>query len=481
MRLEPARQHGAARWAGLLALLPVPAFAATGQGAESATLSPATLSLWWGLPFAAMLLSIALMPIFAGRVWHHHQGKIAAGWAALFLVPFAASFGLQLTWDAALHTLLHEYLPFVILLTALYTVSGGIAVRGNLHGSPAQNTLLLAIGAVLASVMGTTGAAMLMVRPVIRANDARRHNAHVLVFFIFLVANVGGALTPLGDPPLFLGFLKGVDFFWTLKHLLAPTVLLCALLLAVFYLLDRWFWRKEDVRPRADPTPDSPLGIIGGWNVLWLVVIVAAVLHSGIWKPGVTVPVLGQSLDLQNLTRDAVLVLAALLSLATTPRQARHENAFTWGPMIEVGKLFLGIFLTIIPVIAILRAGSSGALASLVRLTTDAQGQPIAATYFWLTGALSSFLDNAPTYLVFFNLAGGDAAHLMTQVTTLAAISAGAVFMGAVTYIGNAPNFMVKAIAEHRGVRMPSFFGYMGWSFAILLPCFLLLTLVFFR
>ena len=481
MQLEPVRQRGAARWAALLALLPVQAFAATGQGADSATLSPATLSLWWGLPFAAMLLSIALMPIFAGRVWHHHQGKIAAGWAALFLAPFAASFGLQATWDAALHTLLHEYLPFVILLTALYTVSGGIAVRGNLHGSPAQNTLLLAIGTMLASLMGTTGAAMLMVRPVIRANDARRHNAHVLVFFIFLVANAGGALTPLGDPPLFLGFLKGVDFFWTLRHLLAPTALLCALLLAAFYLLDRWYWSREGERKRIDPTPDAPLHIIGSWNVLWLLVIVVAVLHSGMWKPGIVVSILGQHLELQNLTRDAALVVVGLLSLLTTPAAAREENHFTWGPMLEVGKLFLGIFLTIIPVIAILRAGEGGALAGLVRLTTDAQGQPIAAAYFWLAGALSSFLDNAPTYLVFFNLAGGDAAHLMAQVTTLMAISAGAVFMGAVTYIGNAPNFMVKAIAEHRGVRMPSFFGYMGWSFAILLPCFVILTLVFFR
>jgi len=454
--------------------MPATAFAASGP-------DPSTLSLWWGLPFAAMLLSIALLPLFAARLWHHHQGKIAALWAALFLVPYAVRFGLHATWDAMLHTALHEYLPFVILLTALYTVSGGIAVRGNLHGSPAQNTLLLAVGTVLASIMGTTGAAMLMVRPVIRANDARRHNAHVLVFFIFLVANAGGALTPLGDPPLFLGFLKGVDFFWTLRHMLAPTALLCALLLALFYLLDRWSWSRADERAPRDPTPDSALGIVGAWNVLWLFAIVLAVLHSGIWKPQVTVTILGQQLELQNLVRDAALIGIALLSLATTPWQARHENQFTWAPMVEVAKLFLGIFLTIIPVIAILRAGPDGALAALVRLTTDAQGQPIAAAYFWLTGGLSAFLDNAPTYLVFFNLAGGDAAHLMAQATTLTAISAGAVYMGAVTYIGNAPNFMVKAIAEHRGVRMPSFFGYVGWSFAVLLPCFVVLTVVFFR
>lgn len=475
--MRPERRRHRLPVLGLLLLVPGLSQAAA-SGSHGAA---ATLSLWWGLPFAAMLLSIAMLPLFAPRLWHHHQGKIAVGLALMFLLPFAITHGAGMTADAALHTLLQEYLPFVLLLTALYTVSGGIAVRGNLHGSPAQNTVLLAIGTVLASVMGTTGAAMLMVRPVIRANDARKHNAHVLVFFIFLVANAGGALTPLGDPPLFLGFLKGVDFFWTLRHLFAPTALLCALLLAGFYLLDSWYQRRADEREPTDPSPDSPIRIIGAWNLLWLAAIVAAVLLSGVWKPGVGVSVFGQTLELQNLVRDAVLVAVALLSLLTTPVEAREENHFNWGPMIEVAKLFLGIFLTIIPVIAILRAGSDGALAGLVRLTTDAQGQPISAAYFWLTGMLSSFLDNAPTYLVFFNLAGGDAAHLMAQATTLVAISAGAVFMGAVTYIGNAPNFMVKAIAEHRGVRMPSFFGYMAWSFVVLLPAFGMLNLVFFR
>ena len=460
-----------------LALASIPGSVWAGGGVAP---EAASLSLWWGLPFAGMLLSIALLPLFAPSLWHH-QGKIAIGWALLFLVPYAARFGADAVAQTVVRTLLDEYVPFVILLTTLYTVSGGIAVRGNLHGSPAQNTLLLGIGALLASVMGTTGAAMLMVRPVIRANDGRRHNAHVLVFFIFLVANAGGALTPLGDPPLFLGFLKGVDFFWTLRHLLAPTALLCVLLLGGFHLLDRWYWRQEGERKRFDPTPDSPLRVVGRWNLLWLAAVVAAVLVSGIWKPGASVSVLGQPIELQHLARDAALIVIAALSLLSTPAAARRENHFDWAPMVEVGKLFLGIFLTIVPVIAILRAGEAGAMAGLVRLASDAQGQPIAAAYFWMAGALSSFLDNAPTYLVFFNLAGGDPARLMGEVTTLAAISAGAVFMGAVTYIGNAPNFMVKAIAEQRGVRMPSFFGYIGWSLALLLPCFLLLTLVFFR
>jgi Na+/H+ antiporter NhaD/arsenite permease-like protein len=441
---------------------------------------PAALSLWWALPFAGMLLSIALLPLLAPAAWHH-QGKIALGWALLFLVPYAAQFGADAAARTAAQALLHEYIPFIILLAALYTVSGGIAVRGNLHGSPAQNTLLLGIGTLLASVMGTTGAAMLMVRPVIRANDGRRHNAHVLVFFIFLVANAGGALTPLGDPPLFLGFLKGVDFFWTLRHLLAPTALLCGLLLGGFYLLDRWYWRQEDERKRFDPTPDSPVAVVGRWNLLWLAAVVATVLLSGIWKPDAAVSIAGQRVELQHLVRDAALIAIAVLSLRTTPAAARRENHFVWAPMIEVGKLFLGIFLTIVPVIAILRAGEAGAMAPLVRLAGDAHGHPVAAAYFWMTGGLSSFLDNAPTYLVFFNMAGGDPARLMAEATILAAISAGAVFMGGVTYIGNAPNLMVKSIAEQRGVRMPGFFGYMGWSFGLLLPSFFVLTLVFLR
>lgn len=435
----------------------------------------------WALPFAAMLFAIALLPLLRPAAWHRHQGKIAVACALAFLLPSAWWQGAAPTLRMALHALLGEYLPFLLLLCALYTIGGGICLRGNLRGSAGHNTLLLAAGALLAGFMGTTGAAMLMVRPVIRANDARRHRAHVMVFFIFLVANVGGALTPLGDPPLFLGFLRGVDFFWTLRHMLAPTAFLAGLLLLAFHRLDRWFWAQEDERSPLDPTPDSPLHLAGAWNLLWLAGVIGAVLLSGLWKAPFGLRVAGLELRGQDLARDALLLGLTLASLASTPRRVHRENHFEWGPMLEVAKLFLGIFLSIIPVLEMLRAGPQGALAPLVRLASDDIGQPVPALYFWLTGALSSVLDNAPTYLVFFNLAGGDAARLMQQVTVLGAMSGGAVFMGAMTYIGNAPNLMVRAIAGQRGIAMPGFFGYLTWSAVVLLPCLLLVQLVFWR
>ena len=446
--------------------------------ANAAALDGASLSLLWGVPFAGILLSIALFPIVAPEFWHHHFGKITAGWTLLFLLPFTLSFGGATAAGLVVHAMLAEFIPFVVLLFVLYTVSGGILVAGNLHGSPALNTGLLALGTVLASIMGTTGAAMLLIRPLIKANDNRRHNVHVVVFFIFLVANIGGGLTPLGDPPLFLGFLKGVDFGWTLQAMALPVLLMAVALLLIFYAIDSYLFRKEGVLPR-DRTPDSPVRISGLQNLPLLGAVIAAVLLSGIWKPGVVFDVLGMPVALQNLVRDLLLLAIAALSLWLTPQAIRAGNEFNWDPMLEVGKLFAGIFITIGPVLAVLQAGEQGALAALVQLVTTPQGTPDNVMYFWLTGVLSSFLDNAPTYLVFFNLASGDAATLMGPLAqTLLAISMGAVFMGACTYIGNAPNFMVKAIAQQRGIVMPSFFGYMAWSFGILLPLFLLLPLI---
>jgi Na+/H+ antiporter NhaD/arsenite permease-like protein len=397
-------------------------------------------------------------------------------------MPFAVTQGIGVAAEAVLHTALIEYVPFLVLLFALFTVAGGVHVRGNLHGSPEMNTGLLAIGTGLASFTGTTGAAMLLIRPTIRANDARRYNVHVIVFFIFLVANVGGSLTPLGDPPLFLGFLQGVGFFWTMTHMAAPLAVTAAILLALFYVLDSYLYRKEGLSPPVkDPTPDSVLSIDGKINILLLLAIVAAVLASGAFEQGAKVSIFGIPVPVLGLARDAALLVVAYLSWKLTPQSARVGNGFTWGPIIEVAKLFAGIFATIIPAIAILRAGTEGALAPVVRLVTASDGSPINAMYFWLSGGLSSFLDNAPTYLVFFNVAGGDAQRLMGPMAgTLLAISAGSVFMGAMTYIGNAPNFMVKAIAEECGIRMPSFFGYMAWSVGILVPCFVVLTWLFF-
>ncbi|MDA8445416.1 sodium:proton antiporter [Paracidovorax valerianellae] len=464
------------RWVFLIAAGLLPALA------QAAEIDGSALSMLWGVPFAGILLSIALMPLLAPAFWHHHFGKVAAAWALAFLVPFAAVFGVGAAGVNLVHALLAEYLPFVILLAALFTVAGGIHVRGNLHGSPGLNTAILAIGAVLASFMGTTGASMLLIRPLVRANDNRKHVAHVVVFFIFIVSNAGGSLTPLGDPPLFLGFLKGVDFFWTVGHIYQETLFLIGCLLAIFYLLDRWYYHHREERLPVDPTPDSrSIGFDGKANFALLGVVIALVLLSGFWKSPVAWNIAGTPVGLPGLMRDLGLLAVIAASLWLTPRQVHADNQFSWGPMQEVAKLFAGIFLTIIPVIAMLKAGTQGPFGAVVSAVTRADGSPDPAMYFWATGFLSAFLDNAPTYLVFFNTAGGDPAVLMTTLApTLAAISAGAVFMGACTYIGNAPNLMVKAIAEERGVKMPSFFGYMLWSVGILVPLFIAITFIWF-
>jgi len=465
--------------AGLAAV--VPAFLpAISQAAE---LDGSVLSPLWGVPFAGLLLSIALCPLVTPIFWHHHFGKVSLAWALAFLLPCAVIFGGGVAGGGAVHAFLLEFIPFIILLTALFVVAGGICVCGNLHGTPALNTGLLALGTLLASIMGTTGASMLMIRPVIRANDNRKHSVHIVVFFIFLVSNAGGSLTPLGDPPLFLGFLKGVEFFWTVKNIFPETLFLCTALLAIFYLLDRHYYhnKEEEFQPSMDPTPDSAIRFEGRFNFVLLAVIVGLVLMSGLWKPGIVFDVFGTEVELQNVVRDVLLVVVIFVSLWATPQTARQGNEFSWGPIQEVAKLFAGIFITIIPVIAMLRAGEAGPFGAVIRAVTDDSGQPINAMYFWASGVLSSFLDNAPTYLVFFNTAGGDPAVLMTTLaSTLAAISCGAVFMGANSYIGNAPNLMVKAIAEERGIKMPSFFGYMAWSCAVLVPLFIVMTFIFF-
>jgi Na+/H+ antiporter NhaD/arsenite permease-like protein len=460
-----------------LACLSAPSatFAAEFDGAQ--------LTAVWGIPFAGILLCIALMPLLTPHFWHHHYGKVVAAWSLAFFIPFAVMFGANLAGENLVHALFAEYIPFIVLLTALYAVSGGIFIRGNLHGSPSLNTAILAIGAFLASFMGTTGASMLMIRPLIRANDNRKHVAHVVVFFIFIVSNAGGSLTPLGDPPLFLGFLKGVDFFWTLQHLFPQSLFLMGSLLVIFFVLDSWYYHKREEIQVNDPTPDSrQIGFDGKVNFVLLAGVVALVLMSGLWKSDVAFDVAGTEVGLPGLVRDAGLLLIILISLKLTPSQVHADNQFGWGPMQEVAKLFAGIFLTIIPVIAMLKAGVNGPFGAVVSAVTNPDGSPNVMMYFWITGLLSSFLDNAPTYLVFFNTAGGDAQILMTTLApTLAAISAGAVFMGANSYIGNAPNLMVKAIAEDRGIKMPSFFGYMVWSMCVLIPLFIVMTFIWFR
>ena len=462
---------------GLLAaiLLVVPDAAHAAAGLDGATLR------WpWALPFLGILLTIATGPLLFPRIWHRHYGKLAFAWATLAVVPIAALYDIPTALAAFAHAMLGEYLSFIVLLFALYVVAGGILVTGNLRGTPLVNTAILAFGTAIASVVGTTGAAMILIRPLLTANAARLHNVHVVVFFIFLVANVGGALTPLGDPPLFVGFLHGVDFFWTAQHLWRETALVAGLVLLIFVVLDVWFYRKDRLVTTVGETrPPLNLRISGLVNLVLIAAIVAAILGSANWKPGVAFDVYGTRLELQNILRDAALVLIAMLSLVLTPNEHREANGFTWEPIGEVAILFAGIFICIVPVLAALNAGRNGPFAWLLDLVTDAGGAPRDAAYFWLTGVLSAFLDNAPTYLVFFELAGGDARELMGPLaSTLKAISMGAVYMGALTYIGNAPNFMVYAIAVERGIKMPSFFGYMAWAAVVLLPVLALIAFV---
>ncbi|MBN1505105.1 MAG: sodium:proton antiporter [Candidatus Eisenbacteria bacterium] len=448
----------------------------------------ALLPPWTGIPFVGILLSIALLPIVAPKHWEDHYPKVALFWAALFAIPFLVVFR-----GTAAHEILHiylvDYVPFIILLWGLFTVSGGILLRGRLQGTPLMNTVFLAVGTALASWMGTTGAAMLMIRPLLRANAARKRKKHIFIFLIFLVANVGGALTPLGDPPLFLGFLHGVPFSWTFA-ILPHMLLVAACLLVLHYLIDSYHYRRE-TREVVSQEKEEVLRLEGGHNVLFLGGILGAVLLSGMWKAG-SVSVVGIEMETVGLIRDLIIVAMGILSLRTTRKHVRRDNNFTWHPIIEVAYLFAGIFMTIVPVLAILRAGESGAMAFLMNAVTKP------AHYFWAAGGLSSFLDNAPTYLTFFNLALGRlhmpeacVNDVLCAVVSdpsggqfalyLKAISAGAVFFGANTYIGNAPNFMVKSIAESHRVKMPSFFGYMAWSGAILIPVFALVALVFFR
>ncbi len=452
------------------------------KGGHHASNLGETLPLWSCIPFAGMLLSIALCPLLAPNFWHHHFGKVSFFWALTLALPFLAVHRGAAVYEI-LHIILADYVPFIILLWSLYTVSGGILLKGSLRGTPVVNLIMLVIGTVLASWMGTTGAAMLLIRPFLRANDYRKNRTFMVVFFIFLVANIGGALTPLGDPPLFLGFLHGVSFFWTFK--LMPQMLLCAaLLLTVYFCIDTYHYRKENVRVPEDETNEK-LRLVGIRNFIFLAGVVLAVLMSGLVDWG-DVNVFGVHRAIQDYFRDLLLIIMGLLSLAFTPVEIREENHFSWFPIVEVAYLFIGIFITMIPCLLILKAGADGQLAFVVNAVKEPYH------YFWITGALSAFLDNAPTYLTFFNTAIGSfyaglteanaVPLLMTeQAIYLKAISAGAVFFGACSYIGNAPNFMVRSIAEEAGTPMPSFFGYiLKYSLVFLVPTFVIVTLVFY-
>ena len=433
-------------------------------------------ALAWGLPFAGLLACIALLPVFVPRFWHKRMAWVVTAWCLALLLPQTLTFGIGHAAHDAWHAALTDYLPFVVLLMALFTASGGLLVQGGPWGTPAGNTILLAIGTLLAGLLGTTGVAMVLIHPLLRAAAHRREKRHLVLFFILLCANAGGATSPLGDPPLYIGFLHGVPFFWPLRSLIGPLLVLTLPLLPIFYLLDRHFARHDPPAP-----PAKPLHLRGGINFGLLAALIASVLLQGVWHPG-DIVLLGQPIAGEKLLGIGVALAVVALSWRLTPRAIRQANLFTWAPMKEVAVLFVGLFVTITPVLAMLAAGAHGPFAPALALLTDANGQPIPLAYFWATGLLSAFLDNAPTYLVAFELAGGDPAALTGPLArTLQAISAGAVFFGALTYIGNAPNLMVQSIAAHRGIRMPGFFGYIGLASCALLPGLLLLSVIFFR
>ena len=435
-------------------------------------------SLAWGLPFLGLLLTLAVAPLTVPRSWHAHYGKFVAAWAFAFVVPdvFVEGFGASFTrlLDMALNT----YVPFVLLLGALFVITGGLRIRGAPHGSPGVNTALLALSTLASSLIGTPGASLLMLRPLVRANRNRTHAAHVYVFFIFLACNIGGALTPLGNPPLFLGYLRGVAFFWPVQHLWAPTLLLSAVLLAMFYVIDRHRYRLA--APAVLPEVEK-LGIDGGINlVLLLGTAVTMMLRTYYPVPG-SIAVFGVVWSFDDLVSDVLFLILALLSLRFTAPATRQENTFVWTPIIEVSILFAAIFVTLVPIDAMMAAGSHGPAATLFGRMF--QGDvPNNGLFYLIPGVLSSVLDNAPAYLVFFGLAGGNAVLLTGKLAlTLAAISAGASYFGALTYIGNAPNLMVKSVVESYGVRMPNFLAYIGWSAVCLLPLLLLTGWLFFR
>ena len=457
-----------------LALSPWTAWA-SGGGADGLG---ATLSFIWIIPFVGMLLSIAIFPMVAGHWWEHHrnQALVALLWSGPILGYFAYLIVSGHHADEAKHSLLHaleEYASFIALLGSLFVISGGILIKGDLEAKPTVNTAFLAIGAVLANFIGTTGASMLLIRPMLRTNSQREYVKHIPLFFIFLVSNIGGALTPIGDPPLFLGYLRGVPFAWTFEHLFPIWVLPMGILLALFFAVDTYFYRREPASALSrDGKAAQPLGVEGTINFALLGGVVAAVLLLS--------PEQGKH-DIRNYyVREVAMLALAGVSMWRTSAAVRKANGFTFGPILEVSALFSGIFITMIPAMMLLQAnGSSLAITEPVQ-------------YFWAAGLLSSFLDNAPTYVTFAALACsnvadctsaenlGSLAASPTGQPLLIAIACGSVFMGANSYIGNGPNFMVRAIAEENGYRMPSFFGYVGWAALVLMPTFAAVTFVYF-
>jgi len=448
-------------------------------------LDGASLSILWAIPFIGIILSIAIIPLVAPDFWSKHFGKVSLFWALLIMVGLAVSDGVGVSLHNIAVVMFEQFLPFIFLLLALFTITGGIKVRGSLRGTPKFNTLMLGVGGLLASWLGTTGAAVLLIRPLIKANKHRHYKVHTILFFIFIVGNIGGSLTPVGNPPLLMGYISKIPFFWTLTNMFLPTLISTAILLLLYFAIDLYFFKKQ--KSHMHDADITRLGIEGAMNLLLLMfAIVAVVISSN--DMGIAFTLFGVEVNWAEVVELVMLALLTWASLKVTTPEIRKYNNFTWHPILEVGKIFACIFIAMSPLIAILRAGESGAMSSLIHSLTAADGNPANGAYYWMSGMLSAFLDSAPAYLVFFNIAAAPASGvgILPQIfmidnipTTLMAITMGASFMGALSYIGNAPNMMIKAIAEENGIKMPSFFGYMAWSFAILIPIFILMQWLF--
>lgn len=462
----------------------LPILAAETVTEHAPELSGASLSPLWALPFLGMILSIAVFPLILPDFWGKHFGKISLGWALIVLVGLAFVQGPSVSIHSLILVMFEQFLPFIFLLLSLFTITGGIKLKGQLAGSPIINTSILFVGAILASILGTTGAAVLLIRPLISANGWRKYKLHTILFFIFIVGNIGGTLTPLGNPPVLMGFISKIPFFWPTLNLFGPTALATVILLVMYFIVDIVLHKKETATP---PPSSTSISFDGKWNFLLLIGVVAAVMVSSM-DLGIAFTLHYVPMPMGTLVELIAFGIITYLSVRITSKAVRESNNFTWHPILEVGKIFAAIFVCMAPLIAMLRAGGDGPMSFIIQSLSSTDGTPINGMYYWLSGGLSAFLDSAPAYLVFFNTAAAPAAAsglaphtfmLTVLPNTLIAITVGASFMGAISYIGNAPNMMIKAIAEENGIKMPSFFGYVGWAILVLVPVFLLIQYIF--
>lgn len=426
----------------------------------------------WAVPFLGIIFSMSFLPLLCPKLWEKYGCFVPLFWSGAYLSAVAICFGPGEIVPAVWEPILTDYLPFIILISALYIVSGGIFVDFPRGRGYIFNTLFLFFGSVIAGWIGTTGAAALLIRPFLRANTGRLHTTHLPVFFILMVANIGGAATPLGDPPLFIGFLKGIDFFWFVKKLY-PFSLGTLTFLSLLFLVTDYICFKADKEISRPQTNEPSIRVEGMMNIILTAIILAAVIFCNFEG---TFTLLGEKFSISSLLRNTILSAISIISLKFTPPEIREKNSFSVAPIREIAELFAGIFITVVPIIRILHLGSSGAFGCLFDWIAPG-GEFVVDRCFWACGTLSSFLDNAPTFLIFFHLTSGDPNILMTvKSNLLTAFSVSSVFMGAMTYIGNAPNLIVRSISVSYGLKVPSFLGYMVWSMALLAPIFIVIS-----